>query len=77
MPARPRRPHIRAGRLGLVAIIYEQMFEDLPRHQLRQLETVWKAAVNAVHWRDSLRYEISRALAAGTRLDRQLREQNR
>ena len=35
-----------------------------PTEKLRQLETVWKAAVNAVHWRDSLRYEISRALAA-------------
>jgi hypothetical protein len=41
------------------------MFEELPTYQLRQLETVWKTALNAVHWRESLRYEISRALAAG------------
>jgi hypothetical protein len=25
------------------------MFEDLPRYQLRQLETPWKTAANAVH----------------------------
>lgn len=37
---------------------------NLARYQLKQLETVWKTALNAVHWRDSLRYEISRALAA-------------
>jgi hypothetical protein len=30
---------------------------------------VWKTALNAVHWRDSLRYEISRALAAGCTLE--------
>jgi hypothetical protein len=50
-------------------IPYEQMFEELPRYQLRQLETLWKTALNAVHWRDSLRYEISRALAAGCTLE--------
>jgi hypothetical protein len=45
------------------------MFDGVPRYQLRQLETVWKTALNAVHWRDSLRYEISRALAAGCTLE--------
>jgi hypothetical protein len=55
--------------LRLVPVLYEQMFDDLPRYQLRQLETVWKTAVNAVHWRDSLRYEISRALAADCTLE--------
>jgi hypothetical protein len=45
------------------------MFEALPTYQLRQLETVWKTALNAVHWRESLRYEISRALAAGCTLE--------
>jgi hypothetical protein len=45
------------------------MFEDLPGYQLRQLETVWKTALNAVNWRESLRYEISRALAAGCTLE--------
>jgi hypothetical protein len=45
------------------------MFEELAGYQLRQLETVWKTALNAVHWRDSLRYEISRALAAGGTLE--------
>jgi hypothetical protein len=52
-----------------VAILYEQMFEDLPQYQLRQLETVWKTAAKAVHWRESLRYEISRAIAAGCTLE--------
>jgi hypothetical protein len=69
MPARPGRPHQRAGHLRLVAILYEQMFEDLPQYQLRQLETVWKTAAKAVHWRESLRYEISRAIAAGCTLE--------
>jgi hypothetical protein len=45
------------------------MFEDLAGYQLRQLETVWKTALNAVNWRESLRYEISRALAAGCTLE--------
>jgi hypothetical protein len=45
------------------------MFDDLPRYQLRQLETLWKTALNAVNWRESLRYEISRALAAGCTLE--------
>jgi hypothetical protein len=52
-----------------VAVLFEQMFEDLPRYQLRQLETIWKTALNAVNWRESLRYEISRALAAGCTLE--------
>jgi hypothetical protein len=45
------------------------MFEDLPRYQLRQLETPWKTAANAVHWRESLGQEISRALVAGCTLE--------
>jgi hypothetical protein len=45
------------------------MFEVLSEYQRRQLETVWKAALNAVHWRDRLRYEISRALASGCTLE--------
>jgi hypothetical protein len=45
------------------------MFEDLPRYQLRQLETVWTTAAKAVHWRESLRYKISRAIAAGCTLE--------
>ena len=39
-----------------------------PGYQLTQLEKVWKAALNATSWRDSLRYEISRALATGCTL---------
>jgi hypothetical protein len=45
------------------------MFGDLSGRQLKQLETVWNTALNAVHWRESLRYEISRALATGCSLE--------
>ena len=45
------------------------MFEVQSRHQLTQLEKVWKAALNATSWRDSLRYEISRAFATGWTLE--------
>jgi hypothetical protein len=41
------------------------MFEELSERQLDQLATVWDTAAKAVHWRESLRYEISRALATG------------
>ena len=33
------------------------------------MEKVWKAALNATGWRESLRYEISRALADGWTLE--------
>lgn len=45
------------------------MFEDLSSHQLTQLQKVWRAALNATSWRESLRYEISRALATGCTID--------
>jgi hypothetical protein len=45
------------------------MFDGLSDRQLQQLATVWKTALNAVHWRASLRHEISRALAAGCTLE--------
>ena len=45
------------------------MFEDLSGHQLTQLEKVWKAALNATSWRESLRHEMSRALASGCTLE--------
>jgi hypothetical protein len=44
------------------------MFGDLSGRQLKQLETVWNTAAKAVHWRESLRYEISRALATAAPL---------
>jgi hypothetical protein len=45
------------------------MFEELSRRQLQQLETVWNTALKSVHWRETLRNEISRALATGGTLD--------
>jgi hypothetical protein len=45
------------------------MFEDLSARQLTQLEKVWNTALKSVHWRESLRYEISRALATGCTLE--------
>jgi hypothetical protein len=41
------------------------MFDDLSKRQLKQLETVWNTALKSVHCRESLRDEISRALATG------------
>jgi hypothetical protein len=41
------------------------MFEDLSERQLDQLAKVWRATLNATHWRESARHEMSRALAAG------------
>jgi hypothetical protein len=45
------------------------MFEELSERQLQQLETVWDTAAKSVHWRESLRYEMSRALATGCTLE--------
>ena len=41
------------------------MFDELSERQLQQLETVWNTAAKSVHWRENLRYAMSRALAAG------------
>jgi hypothetical protein len=38
------------------------MFEELSERQLQQLEKVWTAA-KSVHWRENLRYEMSRAIS--------------
>lgn len=45
------------------------MFEELSERQLKQLETVWNTALKSVHWRETLRNEISRALATGCTLE--------
>ena len=44
------------------------MFEDLSERQLQQLEKVWTTAAKSVHWRENLRYEMSKALATGCTL---------
>ena len=43
------------------------MFEE--QRQLGQLTKVWNTALKSVHWRESLRYEMSRALATGCTLE--------
>jgi hypothetical protein len=53
----------------LPCLLYEQMFEDLAERQLQQLEKVWTTAAKSVHWRENLRYEMSKALATGCTLD--------
>jgi hypothetical protein len=45
------------------------MFEELSTRQLQQLEKVWTSAAKAVHWRENLRNEMSRALATGCTLE--------
>lgn len=45
------------------------MFEDLSERQLQQLEKVWNTASKSVHWRETLRNEINRALATGCSLE--------
>lgn len=45
------------------------MFESPSEHQLTQLEKLWNTALKSVHWRESLRYEMSRALASGGTLE--------
>ena len=45
------------------------MFEDLSERQLQQLEKVWTTASKSVHWRENLRYEMSKALATGCTLE--------
>lgn len=44
------------------------MFEELSERQLTQLTKVWQATLKAVHWRESARHEMSRALATGCTL---------
>jgi hypothetical protein len=44
------------------------MFEELSERQLTQLTTVWQATLKAVHWRESARHEMNRALATGCTL---------
>ena len=45
------------------------MFDDWSGRQLKQLETVWNTALKAVHWRESLRCEMSKVLATGCTLE--------
>ena len=45
------------------------MFEELSERQLQQLEKVWTTAAKSVHWRENLRYEMSKALATGCTLE--------
>jgi hypothetical protein len=45
------------------------MFEELSERQLQQLETVWNTAAKSVHWREILRYDMSKALATGCILE--------
>ncbi len=47
----------------------EQMFEELSERQLQQLEKVWTTAAKSVHWRENLRYEMSKALATDCTLE--------
>jgi hypothetical protein len=54
--------------LRLLAISSERMFEELSERQLQQLVAVWTTAAKSVHWRESLRHEMSRALATGCTL---------
>jgi hypothetical protein len=68
MPARPGRPTRRAA--APCRSTLRTGVRRRAENQLRQLETLWKTALDAVNWRDSLRYDISRALAAGCTLER-------
>jgi hypothetical protein len=53
--ARPSRPAAQTRwAVASRGDIYERMFDSLSRYQLRQLETVWNTALNAVHRRDKL-----------------------
>jgi hypothetical protein len=45
------------------------MFEELSERQLDQLATVWNTALKSVHWRESVRYEMARALSTGCTLE--------
>jgi hypothetical protein len=70
------RPHARPPPTGRTrhrrhdsAISYERMFEELSQRQLQQLETVWTTAAKSVHWREDLRYEMTKALATGCTLE--------
>jgi hypothetical protein len=67
MPTRPGRPTRRAAASSRNALRTD--VRRSAENQLRQLETLLKVALDAVNWRDSLRYEISRALAAGCTLE--------
>jgi len=62
-------PSVSAEGSASTAIPYERMFGELSERQLQQLETVWNTASKSVHWRESLRYEMSRALATGCTLE--------
>ena len=57
------------GGSASTAISYEQMFGYLFERQLQQLEKVRTTAAKSVHWRENLRYEMSRALATGCTLE--------
>jgi hypothetical protein len=45
------------------------MFEERSQRQPQQLANVWTTAATSVHWRENLRYEMSKALATGCTLE--------
>jgi hypothetical protein len=57
------------GREWASGVPNPRLSDDLSGRQLDQLTKVWNTALGAVQWRESLRYEMGRALANGRTLE--------